>query len=450
VDTTGSGGAVGTSAWRFQLSNHLGSSALELTRSGAVISYEEYHPFGSTAFHTAQGSLGVSLKRYRYTGKERDEETGLYYHGARYYAPWLGRWTAADPLGIAQPGRADLNLYAYVRNRPLVASDPTGLDGAVVEPAAPQTDRQKIESALRAYGVDVGGPPPMIDDAVALQMLRSGVAKPEGEITIGDETFLPEMTITGDAELAGRAKAAGNSVELQDFLENTPGVIQKQDVTGFLKGLVNSPTATVEGVSRLVGLDLQLPEFKLELNPNEGSGSLIGEGLGPGPLAVAGATAKGLGKLGKAFQLVPSLPSSEGLRVTQFYDPFRGGFGPDALKALESAPPTNVVERILDGTAGGAWVAPKAATDLGWFSRMMTGRGTYAHYVEFGATADELIAPGGVKALYAPWQRVIPGGASFSDRAATFGQLGPNYGMYLFLGGLGVGAVGLGYYGATR
>ena len=47
-------------------------------------------------------------KRYRYTGKERDEENGLYYHGARYYAPWLGRWTSCDPAGLnwrAQPVR---------------------------------------------------------------------------------------------------------------------------------------------------------------------------------------------------------------------------------------------------------------------------------------------------------------------------------------------------------
>ncbi|HEY3495004.1 MAG TPA: SpvB/TcaC N-terminal domain-containing protein, partial [Polyangiaceae bacterium] len=65
-----------TSRWRFQLDNHLGSALLELDQAGHVISYEEYHPYGSTAFHTAQGTE-VSAKRYRYTGKERDEETGF-------------------------------------------------------------------------------------------------------------------------------------------------------------------------------------------------------------------------------------------------------------------------------------------------------------------------------------------------------------------------------------
>jgi hypothetical protein len=46
-------------------------------------------------------------KRYRYTGKERDEESGLYYHGARYYAPWLGRWTAIDPLQLLTKNKPD-------------------------------------------------------------------------------------------------------------------------------------------------------------------------------------------------------------------------------------------------------------------------------------------------------------------------------------------------------
>jgi RHS repeat-associated protein len=99
IDTVS--GGTGTTRWRFQLDNHLGSALIELDHAGAVISYEEYHPYGSTAFSAAKAGVEVSAKRYRYTGKERDEETGLYYHGARYYAPWLGRWTAADPLGLA-------------------------------------------------------------------------------------------------------------------------------------------------------------------------------------------------------------------------------------------------------------------------------------------------------------------------------------------------------------
>jgi RHS repeat-associated protein len=146
VDTSGGATGVGVTRWRFQLDNHLGSAMLELDQTGNVISYEEYHPYGSSAFHAADGAVEVSAKRYRYTGKERDEETGLYYHGARYYAPWLGRWTAADPLGIAQPGGPDLNLYAYVRSRPMVSNDLSGLQER--NPTEGQTSSQGGRSGV--------------------------------------------------------------------------------------------------------------------------------------------------------------------------------------------------------------------------------------------------------------------------------------------------------------
>lgn len=110
---------------RYQFANHLGSATLELGDAADVISYEEYFPFGATSYQAVENQTDVS-KRYRYTGKELDEENGLYYHGARYYAAWLGRWTCCDPAGL----RDGPNLYAYVRNNPIRMSDPTGKDGA--------------------------------------------------------------------------------------------------------------------------------------------------------------------------------------------------------------------------------------------------------------------------------------------------------------------------------
>jgi RHS repeat-associated protein len=108
---------------RYQFDNHLGSACLELDDGGAMISYEEYYPYGSTSYQAGRSAAEVSLKRYRYTRKERDEETGLYYHGARYYAPWLGRWTSCDPLRTAD----GLELYVYARNNPLIFSDADGM-----------------------------------------------------------------------------------------------------------------------------------------------------------------------------------------------------------------------------------------------------------------------------------------------------------------------------------
>ena len=101
---------------RYQLGNHLGSACLELDAQAAVISYEEYHPFGSTSYQAAAGALESSPKRYRYNGKEREEETGLAYHDARYYAPWLARWISVDPAGLIDGP----NSFAYARNSPVV------------------------------------------------------------------------------------------------------------------------------------------------------------------------------------------------------------------------------------------------------------------------------------------------------------------------------------------
>ena len=96
---------------RYQFENHLNSASLELDDQAQIISYEEYTPYGSTSYQAVR-SQTETPKRYRYTGKERDEESGLNYHGARYYAPWLGRWMSCDPIVFARrqkTGRHDLS-----------------------------------------------------------------------------------------------------------------------------------------------------------------------------------------------------------------------------------------------------------------------------------------------------------------------------------------------------
>jgi RHS repeat-associated protein len=103
-------------AVRFELADHLGSSVITLNETGSELRREEYYPYGDTSFG------GFARKRYRFTGRERDEENGLTYHRHRYYAPWLMRWISPDPAG-----RADgLNLYRYARNQPMGFVDPEG------------------------------------------------------------------------------------------------------------------------------------------------------------------------------------------------------------------------------------------------------------------------------------------------------------------------------------
>src|SRR4030095_10384973 len=108
-----------TPAVKFHLSDHLGSSNVVVDDAGALVSREEYTPYGETSF----GSF--AKKRYRFIGKERDEESGLNYHGARYYAPWLARWISYDPLAARH---VNISPYHYSGNNPLLYVDRNGKD----------------------------------------------------------------------------------------------------------------------------------------------------------------------------------------------------------------------------------------------------------------------------------------------------------------------------------
>ncbi len=133
---------------RFQFGNHLGSIGLELDEQAQIISYEEYAPYGSSTYQATR-SQTEAAKRYRHTGKERDEESGLYYHGARYYAPWIARWTSTDPAGL----KDSASLFVYVANDPVRHSDPTGgaLWDTVKGKVASAVDR--AEAAVKPGGV---------------------------------------------------------------------------------------------------------------------------------------------------------------------------------------------------------------------------------------------------------------------------------------------------------
>ncbi len=115
---------VGKSRIHYQLNTHQGSAAIELDQNGQVISYEEYFPYGATAFVAGADTREVRRKEYRYCGKERDGLTGFYDYGQRYYACWLGRWISPDPIGPED----DLNLYQFVLGDPVGNVDENGLE----------------------------------------------------------------------------------------------------------------------------------------------------------------------------------------------------------------------------------------------------------------------------------------------------------------------------------
>ncbi|HEY6119181.1 MAG TPA: RHS repeat-associated core domain-containing protein, partial [Pyrinomonadaceae bacterium] len=137
-------------AVQYHYGDHLFSSHIVVggpnSTDSAFINREEYTPYGETSF----GSF--ARKRYRYAGKERDEESGFNYHGARYYAPWLGRWLSSDPLITSSAvGANDVptssvrsSLYSGMGNSPVMRVD---LDGRQ-DTGFTLTVRDKTDSSL--------------------------------------------------------------------------------------------------------------------------------------------------------------------------------------------------------------------------------------------------------------------------------------------------------------
>jgi RHS repeat-associated protein len=99
--------------------DHLGSTRLITNENGNPVSEISYEPFGKAV-------ITGDKESYLYTGKEKDS-TGLYYFGARYYDPEIGRWITRDPMKGKIDSPQTLNRYMYCMNNPINFFDPMGL-----------------------------------------------------------------------------------------------------------------------------------------------------------------------------------------------------------------------------------------------------------------------------------------------------------------------------------
>ncbi len=104
--------------------DHLQSSSVMTDMAGTYAQKSFYYPFGETK--DVPFGDGYMDFKYKYTGKEWDAETGLYYYGARYYDPKLARFISADTIVPEPYYPQSFNRYAYAYNNPIVLRDLAG------------------------------------------------------------------------------------------------------------------------------------------------------------------------------------------------------------------------------------------------------------------------------------------------------------------------------------
>jgi RHS repeat-associated protein len=220
---------------RYQFGNHLGSASLELDEQAQIISYEEYSPYGSSTYQAVR-SQTETAKRYRYTGKERDEETGLYYYGARYYAAWLGRWSSYDPVF----SNSRTNLYVYADCRPVILFDPNGrapFTAPLLPPTAPGSPPLPPAPGLPLRGLPGGG----MGDGIPRGALR---LVPAGQGAVGS-AGAGTAIVTGAAVVAAAGSVAllGATIHSAASGEPTPIDVADKfygthfgDIVGWVQG----------------------------------------------------------------------------------------------------------------------------------------------------------------------------------------------------------------------
>ena len=129
------------------LSDHLGSASITTTADGTWFSELRYSAFGETRY-----SSGITSTDYRYTGQLEQADLNLYYYNARFYDPALGRFVQSDTVIPDFYNIQDWDRYAYVRNNPLIYTDPNGHDADCgISERCRVSSTNEIKRAIKQY-----------------------------------------------------------------------------------------------------------------------------------------------------------------------------------------------------------------------------------------------------------------------------------------------------------
>jgi RHS repeat-associated protein len=215
----------------YYVSDHLGTAQMEFAGGGWPVWKGEFAPYGQEI------SPQVTSNHYKFTGKERDAESGLDYFGARYMSSSMGRFMSPDDFTkdthVADP--QSWNLYAYARNNPLRYTDPTG-QNATVSTSCSTTNNQttcnvNISASIAIYAAAGSGISQNQLNAAAGAMQSSINNAWSGSFVQDGTTY--NVATQVNVSVAGSADAAMSS--------------GAQNVIGMTSGAINLPDGRTAG-----------------------------------------------------------------------------------------------------------------------------------------------------------------------------------------------------------
>ncbi len=258
--------------------DHLGSTGYTTNRKGRVNEHHEYFPFGETWIEQEGDS---KRPMYLYTGKELDQESGLYYYGARYYDPRTSVWQSADPIlakylpsgdvkrdaklpglgGVFNP--VNLAMYGYAGLNPVKYVDP---DGNELDFNSYSFANNKVSSNLVAlnkavmkvtgkrdseFGIRVTGADRYRDIHGIARSMTTGKVVPEAA---KNSPHLIENGARGaDISVTGISKDdLKKAVALTDFSLTKGNYLDSYDDGHVHVGLSKDPKNNVSGFGKLI------------------------------------------------------------------------------------------------------------------------------------------------------------------------------------------------------
>jgi RHS repeat-associated protein len=281
--------------------DHLGSTGFVTDQNGELYEHVEYFPFGET---WVQEKSNTQRTPYLYTGKELDEETGLYYYGARYYDPRTSVWQSADPIlakylsGDINGGvynSSNLSAYAYSYLSPIVLLDPDG--------NAPSA-KEAAQMASHVYGDTslTGG----------WQVASASSARSLGlQIRDNSTGFNSQLYVRGDNEYF-YATQGTNPTSGDDWRNN------KQQLSGT-SAQYRQSVQNAKALSRILGAEADLSFGGHSLGGGLAAANAMGTGRDAktfNAAAVSDATKRALG-LGKPGQIDAFVVRGEALDAAQ-------------------------------------------------------------------------------------------------------------------------------------